>query len=95
MTLTDRSRAEATSQLAGWDRNSRLVTGERLLRPSEEGLAMTPIGGLCGCPFAQDTLVGNIPTENVIAALHQRSVNSAIRTDNVTQLNAKIAAEFV
>ena len=27
------------------------------------------IGGLGGCPFAQDVLVGNIPTETVIAAL--------------------------
>jgi hydroxymethylglutaryl-CoA lyase len=27
------------------------------------------LGGLGGCPFAQDVLVGNIPTESVIAAL--------------------------
>jgi hydroxymethylglutaryl-CoA lyase len=31
------------------------------------------IGGLGGCPFAQDDLVGNIATERVIAALAQRS----------------------
>jgi hydroxymethylglutaryl-CoA lyase len=30
------------------------------------------IGGLGGCPFAQDALVGNIPTEVVIKALSQR-----------------------
>ncbi len=30
------------------------------------------IGGLGGCPFAQDSLVGNIPTEKVIEALRQR-----------------------
>jgi hydroxymethylglutaryl-CoA lyase len=30
------------------------------------------IGGLGGCPFAQDELVGNIPTENVIATLRER-----------------------
>ena len=30
------------------------------------------LGGLGGCPFAQDALVGNIPTEKVIAALTQR-----------------------
>jgi len=28
------------------------------------------IGGLGGCPFAQDDLVGNIPTEKAIEALH-------------------------
>ena len=30
------------------------------------------IGGLGGCPFAQDALVGNIPTEVVIEALRSR-----------------------
>lgn len=30
------------------------------------------IGGLGGCPFAQDDLVGNIPTEKVIEALRER-----------------------
>jgi len=30
------------------------------------------IGGLGGCPFAQDALVGNIPTEKVIEVLRQR-----------------------
>jgi hydroxymethylglutaryl-CoA lyase len=30
------------------------------------------LGGLGGCPFAQDALVGNIPTEVLIAALTQR-----------------------
>jgi hydroxymethylglutaryl-CoA lyase len=31
------------------------------------------LGGLGGCPFAQDALVGNIATEKVIEALSQRS----------------------
>ena len=30
------------------------------------------LGGLGGCPFAQDALVGNLPTEKVIEALQQR-----------------------
>jgi len=30
------------------------------------------LGGLGGCPFAQDALVGNIPTEKVIEVLSQR-----------------------
>ena len=30
------------------------------------------LGGLGGCPFAQDALVGNIPTEKVIEALKSR-----------------------
>jgi hydroxymethylglutaryl-CoA lyase len=32
------------------------------------------LGGLGGCPFAQDALVGNIPTEKVLEALQQRDV---------------------
>jgi len=30
------------------------------------------IGGLGGCPFAQDALIGNIPTEKVMETLQQR-----------------------
>ena len=32
------------------------------------------IGGLGGCPFAQDALVGNVPTEKLLEALSQRSL---------------------
>lgn len=32
------------------------------------------LGGLGGCPFAQDDLVGNVPTEEVLRALEQRGV---------------------
>jgi hydroxymethylglutaryl-CoA lyase len=52
------------------------------------------IGGLGGCPFAQNSLVGNIPTESVIAALKQRGVELPLKIDNVIQLNAKIGSEF-
>ena len=37
------------------------------------------IGGLGGCPFAQDVLVGNIPTETLLEALHHRGVPPPIR----------------
>jgi hydroxymethylglutaryl-CoA lyase len=36
------------------------------------------IGGLGGCPFAQDALVGNIPTEIVLSALSQRGVKPPV-----------------
>jgi hydroxymethylglutaryl-CoA lyase len=52
------------------------------------------IGGLGGCPFAQNSLVGNIPTESVIAALKPRGVELPLKIDNVIQLNAKIGSEF-
>ena len=37
------------------------------------------LGGLGGCPFAQDDLVGNIPTEEVLRALQSRNVTLPIR----------------
>jgi hydroxymethylglutaryl-CoA lyase len=52
------------------------------------------IGGLGGCPFAQNALVGNISTESVIAALKQRGVDLPFKIDNVIPLNAKIGSEF-
>jgi hydroxymethylglutaryl-CoA lyase len=54
------------------------------------------IGGLGGCPFAQDTLVGNIPTESVIAALQQRGVKLPVSKSlsEVLALNSLIAANY-
>jgi hydroxymethylglutaryl-CoA lyase len=52
------------------------------------------IGGLGGCPFAQNSLVGNIPTESVIPALKQRGVDLPFKIDHVIPLNAKIGSEF-
>lgn len=54
------------------------------------------IGGLGGCPFAQDALVGNIPTEGVTAALEQRHVNPPISKSltDVLTLNSLIAANY-
>jgi hydroxymethylglutaryl-CoA lyase len=37
------------------------------------------IGGLGGCPFAQDVLVGNIPTETLLEALSRRGAELPIR----------------
>jgi hydroxymethylglutaryl-CoA lyase len=52
------------------------------------------IGGLGGCPFAQDILVGNIPTEKVIEALRERGEELPIDLGEVAGLNAKIAGDF-
>ena len=37
------------------------------------------IGGLGGCPFAQDVLVGNIPTETLLEALRSRGAELPIK----------------
>ena len=54
------------------------------------------IGGLGGCPFAQDALVGNIPTECLLAALKQRGVELPISNalPDVVSLNSLIAADY-
>jgi hydroxymethylglutaryl-CoA lyase len=52
-------------------------------------------GGLGGCPFAQDALVGNIPTESLIAALQQRGIELPISKAfvNLLAINSLIASE--
>jgi hydroxymethylglutaryl-CoA lyase len=54
------------------------------------------VGGLGGCPFAQDALVGNIPTESVIAALEKRGVELPISKSliNVLPTNSLIASKY-
>jgi hydroxymethylglutaryl-CoA lyase len=54
------------------------------------------VGGLGGCPFAQDALVGNIPTESVIAALQKRGIEPPIRKvlTDLAASNSRIAADY-
>ena len=54
------------------------------------------IGGLGGCPFAQDALVGNIPTEKVLAALKQRGAQlPAIKPlDTLLRISTEIGARY-
>lgn len=52
------------------------------------------IGGLGGCPFAQDDKIGNIPTEKLLAALAQRGIESPLREhlDLIESLAQKLAS---
>ena len=54
------------------------------------------ISGLGGCPFAQDTLVGNISTESVISALERRGLELPMgkSLDAVLALNSEIASNY-
>ncbi len=54
------------------------------------------LGGLGGCPFAQDQMVGNIPTELVLQALAQRGAPSPLRKplDPVLKFSAEIGAKY-
>jgi hydroxymethylglutaryl-CoA lyase len=54
------------------------------------------LGGLGGCPFAQDALVGNIPTETVIEALKQRGADLPVLKplDALLRASAEIGARY-
>ena len=54
------------------------------------------IGGLGGCPFAQDVLVGNIPTESLLEALRSRGVTLPISkpVTDLVKMSADIASRF-
>ena len=54
------------------------------------------IGGLGGCPFAQDDLVGNIPTETVIETLRKRGAQlPALKSlDALLRATAEIGARY-
>ena len=54
------------------------------------------LGGLGGCPFAQDALVGNIATEKVVEALKQRGAElPALKSlDVLLRVTSEIGARY-
>lgn len=73
------------------------LAAERIRAAYEAGCRRfdSAIGGLGGCPFAQDALVGNIPTEALLAALRDsRARVPSIAIDPLLAANAEIAARF-
>ncbi|HZQ22148.1 MAG TPA: hydroxymethylglutaryl-CoA lyase [Terriglobales bacterium] len=54
------------------------------------------LGGLGGCPFAQDQLVGNIPTELVVNTLRAQGAQlPALKSlDNLLKISAEIGARY-
>lgn len=53
------------------------------------------LAGLGGCPFAQDELVGNIPTEIVLESLQQRGIEPPVKKSlsSLLQMSREIAGE--
>jgi hydroxymethylglutaryl-CoA lyase len=78
--------------------STRAAAGAKVLAAFEAGCRRfdSAIGGLGGCPFAQDELVGNIPTEEVVRALEQRGLRLPIRDalTHVMAMNRAITDEF-
>jgi hydroxymethylglutaryl-CoA lyase len=54
------------------------------------------LAGLGGCPFAQDTLVGNIATETVMAALERRGAELPRLgpLDTLRRVSTELAARY-
>jgi hydroxymethylglutaryl-CoA lyase len=71
---------------------------EKILAAYDSGCRRfdSALGGLGGCPFAQDALVGNIPTERVIQALTQRGGDlPAIKPlETLLRVTAEIGARY-
>lgn len=78
--------------------STRAGAAEKVLAAFDAGCRRfdSAMGGLGGCPFAQDDLVGNTPTEEVIRALEERGVRLPIGDSiaEVIRLNQAISAEF-
>jgi hydroxymethylglutaryl-CoA lyase len=71
---------------------------ERVLAAYDAGCRRfdSALGGLGGCPFAQDALVGNIPTEKVIEALAERGAElpHLKPLDSLLKATSGIGAKF-
>jgi hydroxymethylglutaryl-CoA lyase len=78
--------------------STRAEAGAKVLAAFDAGCRRfdSAIGGLGGCPFAQDELVGNIPTEEVLRALEQRGARPLMPGSlaAVVGLNQAISDEF-
>src|SRR5437588_9156479 len=74
------------------------VATEKVLAAYDDGCRRfdSAIGGLGGCPFAQDALVGNIATETVLHALKQRDAElPALKSlDALLRASAEIGARY-
>jgi hydroxymethylglutaryl-CoA lyase len=79
--------------------STRAGVGAKVLAAYDAGCRRfdAAMGGLGGCPFAQDELVGNVPTEEVLHALEKRGVKMSIlpqQLSTVAAMNAAIGEEF-
>jgi hydroxymethylglutaryl-CoA lyase len=101
--LIQRVVASVVNQYPDYDIGAHLHSGPReasakVLAAYDAGCRRfdSAVGGLGGCPFAQDALVGNIPTESVLAALEQRGVKLSVSESlkDVLALNSLIAGNY-
>jgi hydroxymethylglutaryl-CoA lyase len=75
--------------------STRAGAAEKILAAYDAGCRRfdSAIGGLGGCPFAQDEMIGNIPTEIAVQTLKERGSDVPLKKplDTVIQMSADIA----
>jgi len=78
--------------------STRQAAAEKVLAAYNAGCRRfdSAIGGLGGCPFAQNELVGNIPTEIAVQALSAHGAQVPLRRplDSLIQMSAEIEKKF-
>jgi len=78
--------------------STRTAAAEKILAAYDAGCRRfdAAIGGLGGCPFAQDEMVGNIPTEIAVQALREHGAELELKKplDSVIQMSAEIAKKY-
>jgi hydroxymethylglutaryl-CoA lyase len=92
------SRVRVDCELGVHLHSTRAGAAEKVLAAYDAGCRRfdAALGGLGGCPFAQDDLVGNVPTEVVCKALEQRGIQFAAEAAlrPLLEMTARIGSEF-
>ncbi|MEP6956319.1 MAG: hydroxymethylglutaryl-CoA lyase [Chthoniobacterales bacterium] len=86
-------RASGGTEIGVHLHSTRTAAVEKVLAAYDAGCRRfdSAIGGLGGCPFAQDELVGNIPTEETLRALAQRGITVPVELAALFASNSAIA----
>lgn len=73
--------------------STRATARDKILAAYDAGCRRfdSAIGGLGGCPFAQDAMVGNLPTEELLSALADRGVQPHLDVNALLPMSAAIS----
>jgi len=89
------TKAHNSMEIGAHLHSTRVGAAEKILAAYDAGCRRfdSAIGGLGGCPFAQDEMVGNIPTEIAVQALTAHGANVPLKRplEPVIQMSADIA----
>ena len=92
------SRVRVECELGVHLHSTRAGAAEKVLAAYDAGCRRfdAALGGLGGCPFAQNDLVGNIPTEEVRKALVKRGIEVAMEAalGPLLEMTARIRSDF-